>query len=182
MTTRTVRWKALDWQGWEHLDLDESAAGVIARGALIGEREGTRYGALYEVALTPDWIFRSIAIRRTDGRILTLRTHGGTWIDGGGRRLPQLDGCIDIDLSGSPFTNTLPVRRVAWETGVPQHLTMAWIPLDTFEPFPDRQIYTRLDDGRFRYQSADGSFERVIDVDADGLVRLYPGLFEAVPP
>ena len=182
MTTRSIRWKALDWQGWEHLDLDESAAGVTARGALIGEREGARYGVFYEVGLTPDWVFRSIAIRRTDGRTLTLRTRDGAWIGSDGRRLPELDGCIDIDLSGSPFTNTLPVRRARWEAGVPQGFTMAWIPLDTFAPLPDRQIYTRLGDGRFRYQSADGSFERVIEFDGGGLVRLYPGLFEAIPP
>ena len=182
MITRSIRWKALDWQGWEHLDLVESAAGVTARGALIGEREGARYGALYEVELSPDWVFRSIAIRRTDGCTLTLRTHDGAWIGNGGRRLPELEGCIDIDLSGSPFTNTLPVRRAVWETGVPQHFTMAWIPLDTLEPFPDGQSYTRLGEGRFRYQSADRSFERVIEFGADGLVRRYPGLFEAIPP
>jgi uncharacterized protein len=182
MTARTVRWKALAWQGWEHLALDVTADGVLARGALIGEREGTRYGAFYEVELTPGWVFRSISIRRTDGRGLTLRSTDGVWTDGDGRALPKLDGCIDIDLSGSPFTNTLPVRRVAFETGTPRHFSMAWIPLDSLSAFADRQIYTRLGEGRFRYQSGDGSFERVIDFDADGLVRLYPGLFEAIPP
>jgi uncharacterized protein len=182
MTIRTVRWKALAWQGWEHLELRATAEGVVARGALIGERQGTRYGAFYEVHLTPGWVCRSVSIRRTDGRALTLRTHDGGWSDGDGRALPELDGCIDIDLSGSPFTNTLPVRRVAFETAVPRQFSMAWIALDTLVAFADRQIYTRLGDGRFRYQSADGSFERVIDFDADGLVRLYPGLFEAIPP
>jgi hypothetical protein len=57
---------------------------------------------------------------------------------------------------------------------------MAWIPLDTLEPFVDQQIYTKLGPTSFRYQSADLSFERVIATDADGFVTFYPGLFERV--
>jgi hypothetical protein len=54
---------------------------------------------------------------------------------------------------------------------------MAWIDADDLIVVPDEQIYTRLDDNHFRYQAADGSFERVIETDADGLVVSYPGLF-----
>jgi hypothetical protein len=179
--TRSIRWKALDWQGWEHLDLDEGPDGVIARGVLIGARAGTRYGAHYEIALTHDWVFRSIAIRRTDGRGFALRSDGqGAWLDGEGGELPGLRGCIDIDLSGSPFTNSLPVRRTTFEPGIPRRFHMAWIPLDTFEPFADKQVYTLLGEGVFRYESGDGSFERVIEFDQGGLVLHYPGLFQAL--
>ena len=47
---------------------------------------------------------------------------------------------------------------------------MAWVPLDSLEPFRDRQIYTRLDSTHYRYQAADGSFEQVLTVDGDGFV------------
>ena len=57
---------------------------------------------------------------------------------------------------------------------------MAWVPLDTLEPFVDEQVYTRLGPTSFRYQSGDGSFERVIETDAEGFVTRYPGLFERV--
>ena len=42
------------------------------------------------------------------------------------------------------------------------------------------ELFTRLDDSHFRYQATDGSFERVIKVDDDGLVLDYPGLFTRV--
>ena len=179
---RTVRWRALAWSGWEHLDLSEGPDDVVARSTVIGEFEGTRYGIFYEVRLTPAWEFRSIALQRTDGRTFALHSDGeGNWTGGDGTPLPDLAGCIDIDLSGSPFTNTLPVRRAAFETGVPSQFRMAWIPFDSFAPFPDEQIYTRLDDGRFHYQSGDGSFECEVAFDGDGLVTDYPGLFERLP-
>ncbi len=36
----------------------------------------------------------------------------GHWRKADGTALPQFDGCVDIDLAGTPFTNTLPIRRL----------------------------------------------------------------------
>jgi uncharacterized protein len=181
MLHRVLRWRALAWPGWEHLEVRESAGGIDARGVIIGEFDGVRYGAAYRAALDSNWVVRSIRIERTDGETLTLLSDGaGRWTDGDGRPLEALDGGIDIDLSGSPFTNTLPIRRHRFTTGKPEPFDMAWIPLSTLRPFRDGQVYTRLADGRFRYQAADRSFEQVIEVDADGFVVRYPTLFEAM--
>ncbi len=50
-----------------------------------------------------------LALLGGDAR-LSLRSDGaGRWSDDRGRPLPELDGCIDVDISVSPFTNTLPV-------------------------------------------------------------------------
>ena len=48
------------------------------------------------------------------GRAIELRADGrGHWADAAtGSPLP-LDGCVDIDIYPSPFTNTLPIRRFA---------------------------------------------------------------------
>lgn len=175
---RVLRWRSLDSTGLEHLELTEAADRVVARSVVIGEREGRAYGLRYEMELGRDWTFRSLAIERTDGAGLRLASdrRGGWWCDGAGA--PALAGCIDIDLSGSPFTNTLPIRRCALPLGEPQRFRMAWVPLDTLEPFADGQVYTRLGPRSVRYQSADGSFERVIETDDEGFVVTYPGLFE----
>ena len=181
MAGRVLRWTALAWPGWEHLELVETATGVTARSVLIGEREGVAYGARYEVQLDAAWVFRSLQLELTDRRALSLAADGqGHWSDEAGKALPALAGCIDVDLSGSPFTNTLPLRRASFEGGVPQAFRMAWIPLDSLAPVSDAQIYTRLGHGRVRYQSADLSFERELTVDTDDFVLAYPGLFERV--
>ncbi len=46
----------------------------------------------------------------------------------------------------------------------------------------DPQRYNCLDPGRlYRYESLASGFAREIEVDPDGLVLAYPGLFERVP-
>lgn len=178
MSGRVLRWRSLEEPGLEHLELTEEPGRVVARSVLIGEREGLAFGLRYEVELSPGWLVRSLALERVDGAGLRLSSDGrGRWLRDG-EAAPELDGCLDIDISGTPFTNTLPIRRCGLAEGAPQRFRMAWVPLDTLEPFADGQVYTRLGERRFRYQSEDGSFERVIETDGEGFVTLYPGLFE----
>jgi hypothetical protein len=133
------------------------------------------------VSLTLDWVFESVMLQRTDGVMSVLgRSKPGEWHDMNAETLPALEGCIDIDFEMTPFTNTLPIRRVPLAIGETRRFRMAYIPADTLEPFADEQIYTRLDERRYRFEEADGSFTADITVDDDGLVVDYPGLFERV--
>lgn len=178
---RTLRWRPLEGTGLEHFDIENRGSAIHVRSTLIGEREGTDFGVYYEMEIGPDWTFRSVVIRRTDGAAFTLVSDGkGNWKDGNGRALDELAGCIDVDISGTPFTNTLPMRRAKFEAGVPKRFDMAWIPLDTLKPFKDGQIYIWLGGDRWRYQAADRSFEADLAVDADRLVVHYSQLFERV--
>jgi len=179
MLHRIIRWRSLAWPGYEHCEVHESADGVLVRSVLAGERDGHQYGAHYEIGLDPGWVFRGLRLERTDGEVLLLNADGrGHWTDGEHRRLPQLDGCLDIDLSGSPLTNTLPIRRAGLVPGTPQRLRMAWIPLDLLKPRPEEQVYTKLDERRFLYESGDGTFRAELETDDAGLIVRYPGLFE----
>ena len=175
-----LRWQPVGEVGLEHCRIWENSDGINARSVLIGEFDGFAYGAQYDIQLASDWTFRSLTLRLQDGRVLRLLSNGlGDWKING-RRAPELEGCVDIDISGSPFTNTLPIRRAHFTDGVPQQFAMAWVPLDSLEPFRDGQIYTRLDATHYRYQAADGSFEQVLEVDAEGFVLDYPTLFRRV--
>ena len=175
---RIVRWVPYEGAGLEHAHINHWGDIIKVRSVVIGHKDGMDYGIHYELTLDPDWTFRSVIFQRTDGVMKVLRTDGkGNWTVGD-EVLPDLQGCIDIDISGTPFTNTLPIRRNQnWVTGEPRRFDMAWVPLDTLEPFKDGQIYTPLGGGKWRYQAADGSFEAEIAVDGDGLVIDYPGLF-----
>jgi hypothetical protein len=175
-----LRWQPVGEVGLEHCRVWESSDGINVRSVLIGAFEGFAYGAQYDIQLAVDWTFRSLTLRLQDGRVLRLNSNGlGDW-KLNGRRAPELEGCVDIDISGTPFTNTLPIRRSRFTDGVPQQFAMAWVPLDSLEPFRDGQIYTRLDPTHYRYQAVDGSFEQVLTVDADGFVVDYPTLFSRV--
>ena len=59
---------------------------------------------------------------------------------------------------------------------------MVYISLPEFTVTTDPQRYTCLEPGRrYRYESLDSDFVREIEVDAQGLVVTYPGLFRRVP-
>ena len=178
---RTVRWRSLGASGLEHLDIRPHQYQVIAESVVIGERGGSRYGVRYRIVCDAGWIVRALDLTTTDGRSLALKSDGeGGWADSGGRPFPDFDGCIDIDLAGSPFTNTLPIRRLELTPamGVVE-LKMLYVPFDSFVPLVDGQRYRCLDLNRlYRYEAADRSFTADLPVDRDGLVLDYPMLFE----
>jgi hypothetical protein len=188
LSPTTARWRPLDGEGIEHLSLHPLAAetgpqadGIRAASVLIGERGGRRYGVRYTIDCSAHWAVLSFSIETTDGMRLALSSDGnGHWRSEAGVPLSLFDGCIDIDLAGTAFTNSLPIRRLALK---PQDgtvkLSMLYVPFDTFEPLRDEQRYTCIaEDKHYLYESGDRSFKAELPVDGDGLVMDYPTLFK----
>ncbi|WP_112807405.1 putative glycolipid-binding domain-containing protein [Ensifer sp.] len=187
LSQTTVRWRPLEGEGLEHLTLTATADGAVIRavGVLIGNRGGAPYGARYRIDCDAGWQVRKLMVDTTDGRSLHLRSdHPGRWATAAGAALPEFDGCIDIDLAGTPFTNTLPIRRLTLDRQAGTvKLNMLYVPFDTFEPVVDGQHYTCLEDFRlYRYEAEDRSFAADLPVDEDGLVIDYPTLFQRLSP
>lgn len=90
-----------------------------------------------------------------------------------------LEGCVDIDLGFSPSTNLLAIRRLALPVGGEADVKAAWLPFPSLRFEPLSQIYRREGEQTYRYESAGGSFVRTLEVNADGFVTNYPGLWEA---
>ncbi|WP_210527753.1 putative glycolipid-binding domain-containing protein [Rubellimicrobium arenae] len=182
---RDVRWRPEEGEGLEHLSLRPGPDAVMARGVVVGARGGPPYGVHYAIACDAAWQVVSLDLWTTDGRLLRLRSdEQGSWTDGDGHPLPAFEGCLDIDLAGSPFTNTLPIRRLALapEDG-PVELKVLFVPFDDFEPVLDLQRYRCIEPSRlYRFEAVDGTFAADLPVDEDGLVVDYPGLFRRVDP
>ncbi|MDX0975739.1 transcriptional regulator [Sinorhizobium medicae] len=189
LSSTTVRWRPIEGEGLEHLTLrslnNALGAAIRAESVLIGERGGSAYGVRYRIDCDAGWRVFSFIIETTEGVRLHLLSDGhGNWRGADGTALPQFDGCIDIDLAGTPFTNTLPIRRLGLtrQSGTAR-LNMLYVPFDSFEPTVDGQLYTCLDDGRlYRYEAADRSFTAELPVDEHGLVIDYPTLFQRLSP
>jgi len=178
-----ARWRLEDATGIEHLNLRPSGDTIVADGVIVGDRGGLPYGVHYRIVCDAGWATTTLLIETTDGRGLHLASDGrGAWSDPQGRRRPEFDGCIDVDLAGSPFTNTLPIRRreLTPETGAVE-FRMLYVPFRTFEPAIDEQRYRCLEPGLYRYEAVDRSFTADLTVDEDGLVIDYPTLFQRVP-
>ena len=186
---RTFCWSPL-WNpahpgvGLELLVLtDRSADSVILA---IDEDEGP-FRLSYRLVWDEHWQIREADLTTTigaDRRSLSLRTDGdGQWALADGETLPELDGCRDIDIWPTPFTNSFPICRSPFAVGERRDYTMAWIaaPALTVRPVP--QAYTRLGDRRYLFENLDGSgFSAELTTDGEGLVIDYPGLFRRVTP
>jgi uncharacterized protein len=179
---RAGMWRWLGAEtGLERFELWREAEGWTMCGTILAVTGQGPVEARYEVACNTDWRTRSVfaSLRQTGGgRAVRLAVDGGRWLVDG-RHDPALDGCLDVDLSWSPLTNTLPIRRLALPVGQASGpLTMAWVrfPALTVEPLPQR--YDRLAADRYRYSSRGGEFTAEIEVDAEGLVVKYQGAWE----
>ncbi|HEX5502042.1 MAG TPA: putative glycolipid-binding domain-containing protein, partial [Thermomicrobiales bacterium] len=108
----------------------------------------------------------------------------GHWTAADGATPPDLAGCLDVDIRVTPFTNTLPIRRLGLRPGESAELAVAYLALPALAVTRERQRYTCLaagpDGGLYRYESLPGGFRADLSVDADGLVLDYPGLFRRV--
>ncbi len=98
-----------------------------------------------------------------------------------GEPVPAVDGCDDIDLSFTPATNTLPIRRLALAIGEAAPVRAAWLRYPGFSLDPLDQEYRRTAASRYSYASNGGAFRADLDVNPEGLVLNYPGLWVAEP-
>jgi hypothetical protein len=90
----------------------------------------------------------------------------------------QLDDIVDIDISLTPFTNTLPVNRLQLKDGERQVIEVIYFDIFGKEIKPVKQVYTRLTSTQYVYENYDGSFKANLVIDEQGLVVDYPELFE----
>lgn len=183
LALKTLRWRSLEGEGLEHLTIRAYGSAIIAESVVISSEADAPVGARYRIECDAGWHVRVLEIATTTGASLHLLSDGtGNWQTPDGIPQPNYDGCIDIDLSVTPFTNTLPIRRLRFgPSDGPVSLTMLYVPFETLEPRPDGQIYTCLEPARrYLYQAAERPFFAELATDADGLVTDYPGLFERV--
>jgi hypothetical protein len=183
MATIDVLWAAWEGRGFEHLALRQEAGAVRADSLIIAvDDDGRPFRARYAVECDGGWAIRRarVEVLEEPGRVLEVRVDGrGRWTDAATGAVPALDGCVDIDIYPSPFTNTLPIRRLTDAVvGRPVALDVAWVVLPELTIQPARQEYTLLERGadraRWRFRGLDSEFVAELPVDHHGLVLDYP--------
>lgn len=179
-TTTVARWRDWTGTGIEHLVLVEQSDEVVAESALLGTTDlGAVYAMRYRIRCDQSWQVRELGISLVgDARRFELVSDGaGAWRNDAGVPMPELAGAFDVDLPVTPFTNTLPIRRLGLAVGAAAEIMVAFVGFPDLAVTLESQRYTRIDELRYRFESLDGDFVRDIDVDEHGLVVTYPGLF-----
>jgi hypothetical protein len=177
-----VLWRQLVGTGIEHLILNVDG-GIHADGLAVGEIERGAYRIHYQIDCDADWNVLRLRIEDLlrDSVLALTRAADNRWNDADGTMLDTLEGCVDVDLMFTPFTNTLPIRRLNLKPGEARDLAVVYVGLPGLQVSRFRQRYTCLSSGNsggtYRYESLESGFTAELKVDEDGLVVDYPNIF-----
>ena len=91
---------------------------------------------------------------------------------------PEVAGCVDLDLNFSPSTNLLPIRRLNLSVGDAAEVRAAWLRFPSFKLESLVQLYRRIDETTYRYESHGGDFVTELSVNEAGFVIGYPNFWD----
>jgi uncharacterized protein len=169
--------------GFEVVFLDDDGDGCRVEGCTAAVEDGDAWAVEYRITLDARWVTRraEISARSATGRHeRTLEGDGsGGWLVDG-RPAPHLDGCLDVDLESSSFTNAFPVHRLGLAVGEAADAPAAYVRALGLGVERLEQRYARIaDDGdhqRYDYVSPAFAFRCDLTYDTFGLVLDYPGI------
>ena len=163
MQTQVI-WKGIYYQSLEHCTVSFGDAGNEISSTIIGEHEGQLYKVEYQIRTNARWEVLYVHLSAQMNAV----TH--IWE-------PSLEGLVFIDISLTPFTNTLPVNSLQLGVGERRVIDLIYIDVLENEIKRTQQVYERLTNSEYLFETIDGSFRAVIRVNEQGLVVDYPGLF-----
>src|SRR3981081_1449074 len=132
MSERIVaRWQ--DWSGksLEHLVLQEDSGEIFAQAALRGSIDDENFAARYRILCDGSWRVTEVEVSEIGNADWIELSHdgAGNWLDASANPLPELNGALDIDISITPFTNAIPIRRLHLERGQSQEILAVYVQL-----------------------------------------------------
>ena len=173
------------WTGKQHhsvenciLTTTKAANEIIS--TVIGDREKLIFKIDYNIRTNEHWQTTFVHIRaQFDDLIETITLEK---IDEkhllNGKCCLELNDIIDIDISVTPCTNSLPINRLQLKDGEQQIIDVIYF--DIFERTikPVKQVYKRLTSAHYIFENYDKTFKANILVDEQGLVVDYEELFK----
>lgn len=176
----SVLWRRLDQPGHDAMRLERRPAGWRLAGTALLLEDARPCRLDYEVHCDADWHTRSARVAGWIGaesvRVELTSDGAGQWQLNGAPQ-PQVRGCLDIDLSFTPATNTLPIRRLGMAIGAAAPVTAVWLRFPELTLERLKQVYTRTGEREYRYESDGGRFAATLTVQDAGLVARYGDLW-----
>lgn len=107
------------------------------------------------------------------------RGDNGEWsLDGD--PLADLARLVDLDLGFTPATNLIAIRRLGLRIGDASEAPAAWLDVKAGRVDMLAQRYERRSESGYWYQAPIVGYQALLEVNASGFVRHYPGLWTAV--
>lgn len=176
-------WKALYTSGHDAACLTQAANGWVLEGNAVYLKDGLPTALKYRLDLAPHWETRSGSISGHVGVEPVhheIRREADEWLLNGVRQ-DRLRGVEDLDFGFTPATNFAQLRRIDLAVGETAEITVAWMDVDSSGLQPLPQIYERLSNLSYDYNSPHGPYRATLQLQANGFVSLYPDLWQAEP-
>jgi hypothetical protein len=175
-----ILWTGKEYYSLENCLADITPSGVDINSVIVGKHGSIIYRVEYHIKTNPDWETQFIQISsRHSNRELKYRLHKYSkdkWI-ADGQTIMLFDGCIDADIALTPFTNSLPIKRLKLDLDQTEQVRVIYFDLLAQEVRAVDQQYTRIDERKYHYENIPNDFAADITVDDNGLVTDYPSLF-----
>jgi hypothetical protein len=147
---------------------------------VLGAHQGNEYKVDYAVIAKPNWEMVSCRLKNwlgTSVDIQNIQHDGkGNWTNNG-TQIDDCKACIDIDISVTPFTNSLPINRLRLQVSEVRQIKVLYFDVLQRTIRSAVQQYAKLSDYEYRYENVPNDFSAVITVDQWGIVKKYAGLF-----
>ena len=137
----------------------------------------------YDVRCSQDWNSQSASIDgwigHRDFRLHLERGSNSDWMVNG-EVVPHTSDLHDIDLGFTPATNTNAINRMDMQNRKSGASRVFWLDVSDWRMKPLAQAYVRQSPTSIAYTSPDHDYHTELTVDDFGIVRTYPGLWEAM--
>jgi hypothetical protein len=184
---RTVLWHSAALPSMERstFEFDRNGGGFTIQGTVLTLLGDDPAEIRYVTTCNSEGLTCACAVEILAGEgIRSFRIHvseRGQWIVNG-VEAPELSGVNDVDLSFSPCSNTLPVRRLNLPVGEKACIASAWLRFPELDIVRAEQIYTRLSEERYRFETGTGDFRAELIIDDHGIVTTYGDLWQSITP
>ncbi len=179
---KTLIWKGIYYQSLEYFNLLSDDKNYTIESKIIGCLEDKIYNVKYKIHTDKNWIIQDFLIEsevNTIKRTSSGKRNQGQW-EINGVVNPEFDHLNFIDISLTPFTNTLPINNLKLSERNSQKIDVLYIDVLKHEIRPVQQQYTRTAVNKYLYENIETDFKAEISVDESGLVTSYPELFEKI--
>src|SRR5687768_14317861 len=104
-----ILWTGREYYSLENCLVNTSGTGSTITSTIIGWYEGAIYKVDYQIKTNAQWETVFLEINsRLNNHLQTFRFEGdgkGNWTNNG-QQEERFNGCIDVDIAVTPFTNT----------------------------------------------------------------------------
>jgi hypothetical protein len=176
----TILWRRHAPPGHDAAQVHALGTGWRLAGCAVFADEAGPCLMTYRVEIDADWRTTGARVEGWAGAqpiAIDIRADAGRRWTLNGQPVPAVDGCDDVDLSFTPATNLLPMRRLRLAAGQEAEVRAAWLGFPGLSLEPLEQRYTHRGGGRYDYVSDGGTFVAELETRGDGFVTRYGDLW-----